>query len=627
MGFESINQESDSGSSSSNAIETKKDAEIKILKTINNFAEDETEDFFNNKDNVDVSTLDFRSLIVTAVVENKTQAYENIVAYITKRAAELGLDINQIKRSIASSSGKNLLHFAANAGNFDLCAELLVTDSGINPFLRDYDKFTPADYAYQNLTDAMDAHQQAVVDHQNVTNEKNLDPNRATRLRELSLRINQLEEYIHNAQRVVQLFIDNQCALDVTWLALPNEIHLVNKLVVGHPVRRIDVTGGHIYSVKSLKKQAENLNDVDKSLMKFRILQFKQVAARPEQVAIKPEIEIVSKYLTPFLSTSALRNASVQHKHLEFCDPAKNIFSADGNVHVIPMFDEQDDIVRINFKQFKSQLKILEDALEEEIEKFKNGITEQETFVASSVNKLTSRVYGAAGGTVIGTGVVTLAYNVVLGVVSGIAAIPTYGQCLDYLQANNTHGNPYNTTTCLDRAPAPPPSFDQQAWDNVETAATWPNVAFASIISIALLSAATYKAAITLIEKISKSREQNRQEHVLDEAKTAAEELIVTLKKQFPKMTALLDRLENPQIATKETALNDLTALKEQLSAQREQLLKQGASLQYFPSLGVFKQPPADAAAKKLSVGAALGIEQPLVQDEHKGYGTGKRNR
>ncbi|MFN7098402.1 MAG: ankyrin repeat domain-containing protein, partial [Gammaproteobacteria bacterium] len=207
-----------------------------------------------NKTSV-IAEEDIKQMLHYALTNAQHNAYQYLYNYLSKYESKVGLSINNIKIHVAADTGRTLLHCAAIGGNEAVCKELLLPDSPINPFVKDKDGCTAADYAYQ-----------AVI--------KNKEK-----------------------QSVFQTFIDNHCAIGQVWLKLPEGINIKNKLMLGHfaTLKKIN-NPQHIYDETSMREKKNNINEPGKKLILLRIKQYR-ISGTPELRYLADTINGIAKEL------------------------------------------------------------------------------------------------------------------------------------------------------------------------------------------------------------------------------------------------------------------------------------------------------------------------------------------
>ncbi|MFN7098092.1 MAG: ankyrin repeat domain-containing protein, partial [Gammaproteobacteria bacterium] len=360
------------------------------------------------------------------------------------------------------SNDKTLLYAAAKAGNFSECKRLL--DNGANPFVRDEQNYMPADYAFQAENTA-----------------------------------------------VLQFFVDQHCAIDVTWLQFPTEVKTTNKLMIGFITSKEPVANQtHIYNVKSATAALSKISVSEQNTISLRIQQYQQVCT--------PELRHVADHLQKILSLLPILPPK-QAALLRLTE--KQTTTSDQ--HIIEVHDKNSALAKLGkWEEFQDGLKNQTNFLENNKIKITN-FDQTDKFIDTPVRtaaiKLSAEFVFSMGS------YIAFLYLDCLGIVSWIGSSQ---ECSESTVVTNSDNQQY--TKCL----AYKEAFSSNDWDNVEIAAIWPSVAFITILAVAFI--------LCVMPRVDKSYKHN----VLCETQQNVE-AILELYKTLPALYLLLLAIEKPQ--------------------------------------------------------------------------------
>ncbi|MFN7096949.1 MAG: hypothetical protein ACK4PR_05280, partial [Gammaproteobacteria bacterium] len=476
-------------------------------------------------------------------------------------------DLNVIKRDNHSIDPKNkmtLLHRAAKIGATDICRDLLADDD-INPFIKDNEATTAAGYAYQYAKAHPDNPEATVL---------------------------------------LQLFVDNHCAVDVVWLDLPNAISIKDKLMVGHIVTNGKEKDGHLYDEKSISRIKKSLAEDEKQKLIKRINQYRHVVAQPELKSVWSQLSAMLNEL----GYDAKADKEANNKQ-----PTKN-----GEVHldiVNPWEKAQNS--RVNFAQYKQQLKELKSVLENTIKQSSSALTRKETFDAQTVYLLSNVFLKNIALFILCPEIAfALIYNAIFGMVIGIGAIPACSNSsippmvgidvLGGLPAADVpapNGNPpTNSTETCD------PGWSPNNWRNIDKTEEYSNEAIGGLILVTIFCILFPKLFGKGAEKISAYCEDKRQARVANVAEADIAAFFVDLKQQSPELYMLVSEWEpnvfpevddskkeqSAEVSDQEMLdsmsnriLARLQIITDAIDTQTKNLLPQGEDVRCYPKLNV----------------------------------------
>ncbi|NNM59393.1 MAG: hypothetical protein HKM04_06210 [Legionellales bacterium] len=478
-------------------------------------------------------------LLHDAVGNDAIQAYRHLLEYF-KDFQDLSID--QAKKSV-SSDDKTLLHRAVLTQNSAIYQELLHEDR-VNPFIRDHDRHSAADYAYQQA-----------VKH----------PNEQT-------------------LKMLQLAVDNHTVIDVTWLALPEDIKIENALMIGHIVQK-NSTKNHIFDLESMQNaiQSEVWKNEDHQVIANRIAQFQ--LASPET-----ELNNVNQVLATFSDLlpepDIIKNVSIKESGEYDVDLSENN-NADFTQINLNLLDSS----HLTQAEFIKQVETLQKRLKLLQQNFLTISARRPTFEvnANSIHRIKNFSLILIGITF----TLVLIYNLGLGFAAMIGVSPTYGDCISY-DGYAPDGDPM----CVEREKLGT-VFDDNDWDNMKKAFAYVNIVFGAVVGLATISYCGAEPAAKVSETISEIREDFRQistvENVEQALHTLLDELVQTLP-EFGDLISSIPKFEEGLYAEikLETAPKRLEAVSNVLKSQADDLLTQSRDLIFSPTLrniGFLKAP------------------------------------
>ncbi len=496
------------------------------------------------------------ALLHEAVRSNAMQAYNHLLAYFKEFP---GLNIKLAQQSL-SKDGKTLLHEAVLTQNIELYERLLDIDSGINPFIRDNDRHTAADYAYQQA-----------IKHSNKT-----------------------------TFALLQMAIHNHTAIDVTWLRLPQTVSIENALMMGHIVQE-NSKKNHLFDIKSVEKaiKSGDFKIEEQGFIANRIAQFKHISPNVELSNVNDVLVNLSYLLPP--ATIKKENSTKSSDYNEFTVDLSE--SKDNDFDEIRIEVNKLDSSQLTQAEFIAQIKMLRKQLADSKEFFLTLSARQPTLEltknSNSLDKIEA-IQQTSAWTIGLTFGLALIYNLLLGSVAFIGNGPVYGDCLDY--GTNDWGDPVCT-----KHENLGTLFDDNDWAKMKIAAIIPNSAFAIVIGLAILLRVNIKNAARFTEIISEKLETGRQLCVVDDTDDM---LINLLDELIEKCPELGDLIENAEVRPEQASLSSklqstpqkIESLNKVLDTQVENLLPQSNDLSSYPALrnlSFLKAPTVNSKTEK----------------------------